>query len=359
MHRSLTPMFACPTCKKCDANLALHEFSDGQDGHVRDGALVCQSCRAWFPIDNELLELVPAELQDPATIQSLFGRFGQQMKTIGLMAPANVKLGAEYSEQVKQREHFDLYAESLIPGFADYTQSHFIKAASRRFYNIWGQKLEQTDKWILDIGCGTANSCFPFVDGHNMVGFDISKKVIRRDINESIKLGHRAKTTFFVGDGNFLAFKDNSFHCAQTFGSLHHMPAPAQTIREIHRVLVPNGKYFAVENNQSVFRGIFDLMMKIYPLWVEEAGAEPLISRKMVDDWCDGLPVRVSSETSIFLPPHLFNLFSQRTADLLVEFSDRILSRIPFFGKQGGQLIFLVEKNANTIEPAGTSRRSA
>lgn len=344
MLRALAPMFAYPSCKNTKAELNLHEFCEGVDGHVKDGLLICSSCKGWFPIDNELLELVPESLQDTETIQSLFSKYGSKFQALGLSTSKDLKPSEEFVEQIKQREHFDLYAESQIPGFADYTESRFIKAASRRFYHLWNQRLSKSDQWVLDIGCGTANSCFPFVGGHNMIGFDISKKVIRRDINESIRRGQRAKTTFFVGDGNFLAFKDNSFHCAQTFGSLHHMPAPAQTVSEIHRILVPKGKYFAVENNQSIFRGIFDLMMKIYPLWVEEAGAEPLISRKMVEDWCQGLPVKISSETSVFLPPHLFNLLSQSFADGLLDISDRILSKIPFFGKQGGQLIFLVEK---------------
>jgi ubiquinone/menaquinone biosynthesis C-methylase UbiE len=167
--------------------------------------------------------------------------------------------------------------------------------------------------------------------------------MIRRDIDAARSLGF-TDTTFFVGDGDHPPLKEQSFDYVHTVGALHHLPDPARTIKEIQRILVPGGMHFASENNRSMFRGIFDLLMKIHPLWIEEAGAEPTMSRKMFDDWCRTLPVTITSQTSIFLPPHLVNLFNVDVAERLVSWSDRFFSRVPIMRSHGGILFVTITK---------------
>lgn len=168
-----------------------------------------------------------------------------------------------------------------------------------------------------------------------------------------------ARTTFFVADGEFLSFKDESFAFVQTFGALHHLPNPAQAIKDIVRILQPGGIYFGVENNKTALRWIFDLMMKIKPLWVEEAGAEPLISGKMLRDWAAGLPAEVYCETSVFLPPHLFNMVRLVTARRLLDWSDRTCLHVPWLKSNGGQLVYYIRKSAAAADdgsPTGSMK---
>jgi SAM-dependent methyltransferase len=124
---------------------------------------------------------------------------------------------------------------------------------------------------------------------------------------------------------------------------LHHLPNPQEVVADIQRVLRPDGIHFAVENNKSAFRKIFDLLMMVWPLWVEEAGTQPLISRQMVADWTKGVPVIVESETSVFLPPQLVNLLG-KFAIPTIEYSDRLFSLIPIWKRHGGQLVFTIKK---------------
>ena len=341
MLKSLPPKLACPTCKDTNAAITCHLFNQGNDGHVKDGVLVCESCRAWYPIEDELLEFVPPALIDQNTAIPFSKRFAAQFAAAGINAAKGLQASTTttYAEQIKQREHFDDYAEGVFP---DYTKLRFLQAAVRRYIDLWKGKLPDSGAWILDIGCGTGLSTFPFAQKHTLIGFDISKSVIRRDIEEAKRRGCNARMTFFVGDGSFLAFKNASFDYAHTFGSLHHLPNPAVAVREIQRILVPGGIHFAVENNKSMFRGIFDWMMKIKPLWIEEAGAEPMISRAMVDEWCEGLPVEITSETSIFLPPHLVNLLPQRLANRSIVWSDWVFSSLPGLRRHGGYIVFTV-----------------
>lgn len=354
MLKSLTPKLACPTCRDPNIQLELHVFNEGADNHVRDGLLVCSGCRAWYPIEDELLELVVARFLDRDDLSSFVERFADQFAAAGVRP---VILGdqddteVDLEAQFKQREHFDLYAECGTPGFEDYTQSRFFKAGSKRYQTLWANKLKRRDSWLLDIGCGTGNNSFPYAEDHTVIGFDISKGMIRGDIEEARARGCGLKTTFFVGDGAFPPFKDASFDYVHTFGALHHLPNPAEAIRDIERILVPGGLYFAVENNLSVFRGIFDLLMKFYPLWIEEAGAEPLMSRRMIEDWCQGLPVRIITETSIFVPPQLINLFGQNVANKMVDWIDRFFSHLPLIKEHGGLLLFTIVK-ASAPPPA-------
>jgi hypothetical protein len=87
--------------------------------------------------------------------------------------------------------------------------------------------------------------------------------------------------------------------------------------------------------------------MKIKPLWVEEAGAEPLISGQMLRDWAVDLPVEVHCETSVFLPPHLFNMLGLRAARTLLDWSDRACLLVPWLKSNGGQLVYDMRKSAS------------
>ena len=96
----------------------------------------------------------------------------------------------------------------------------------------------------------------------------------------------------------------------------------------------------------TLFRPIFDLLMKLRPIWTEEAGKEPLISEAMVRDWVRGLPAKVTTVTTVFLPPHLFNLLGLPAARKAPGLTDAIFSRVPVLRGQGGEIIIEIEKAA-------------
>jgi SAM-dependent methyltransferase len=202
-----------------------------------------------------------------------------------------------------------------------------------------------------------------------VVGFDISKKLVRQAIERSRAEGTQASTTFLVGDGNMLPFVDNSFDYAMTYGVLHHLPDPGLSTARIIDILKPGGIFFGSENNQSIFRGLFDLMMKLKPLWTEEAGAEPLISRQMLRSWTAERHAKLSARTIVFLPPHLFNLLGHTLSNLLMGLSDRCAGVLPYFRHQGGLIVFEIQKDqtpgsstsprANLEPPTIESSRSA
>jgi len=341
MLRSLTPLLLCPTCRRPDGKMRLEEFRAGEDGHVSDGVLICSNCRTWYPIERDVLEFVPPTLFDDTDLSAFCNRYAERLDGLNLKKPA-ASSSELYVDQIKQREHFDLYAEGA-PGFSDYTTIPFIQATSTRYVRLAGTRLTDPGAWLLDIGCGTGALSSPLMKKCTVIAFDVSRKAVRRANEDARARGLLGTGTFFVGDGSYLPFVSSSFDHVNTLGALHHLPNPKEVIADIQRILKPGGVHFAIENNKSAFRKIFDLLMMIRPLWIEEAGTHPLISRQMVLDWTKGLPVRVDSETSVFLPPQLLNPLG-KFAIPAVELSDRLFSLIPIWNRHGGQLIFSITK---------------
>jgi 2-polyprenyl-3-methyl-5-hydroxy-6-metoxy-1,4-benzoquinol methylase len=321
--------------------MRLEEFRPGEDGHVSDGVLICSNCQTWYPIDRDVLEFVPPALFDAADLSAFYDRYADQLRALSLEKPA-ASSPELYADQIKQREHFDLYAEGA-PGFSDYTVIPFIRATTTRYTRLAGERLTDPDAWLLDIGCGVGALSFPLMNKCTVIAFDVSRKAVRRANEEARAKGLMKNGTFYVGDGSFLPFLNGSFDHVNTLGVLHHLPNPKQAIADIQRILKPGGVHFAIENNKSAFRRIFDLLMEVRPLWIEEAGTHPLISRQDVLDWTDGLPVRVECETSVFLPPQLLNPLG-RLATPVVELSDQLFSLIPIWNRHGGQIIFSITK---------------
>jgi SAM-dependent methyltransferase/uncharacterized protein YbaR (Trm112 family) len=347
MLRSLVPLLACPTCKHPDGVVRLEEFQPGEDGHVSDGVLICRNCGTWYPIERDVLEFVPPAMLYRDDLSAFCVRHADKLAALGLKQPP-LSGEEKYAEQIKQREHFDSYAEDK-PEFPDYTLIPFIRATATRYIKLARATWTDPKTLLLDIGCGTGIHSWPLMDRCTLAGFDVSKTAVRNATEGARSRGLMGKGTFFVGDGSFLPFVDNSFDRAITFGVLHHLPNPQEVVADIQRVLKPDGIHFAVENNKSAFRKVFDLLMMVWPLWVEEAGTQPLISRQMVADWTEGLPVVIGSETSVFLPPQLVNLLG-KLAIPAVEYSDRLFSLIPIWNRHGGQLVFTIKKSVHAMK---------
>jgi SAM-dependent methyltransferase/uncharacterized protein YbaR (Trm112 family) len=349
MLKTLVPLLACPTCGN-DRSLESQSFSADTDGHIQDGVLVCRCCGTWYSIDDGLLELVPRSLAEQDDLSAFSRRWKTRLDLLGLRPSAEPLSRRNFQAQLKQREHFDWYAENGDQSYCDYETTPFWKAVDAAAFGQWRPQIAQR-AWLLDVGCANGRSAFRLIDsGMNLVGFDISKKMVRQAIRRATREGRHSVTTFLVADGNAPPFAPSSFDFVLTYGVLHHLPDPAAACRQIQRILKPGGTYFGSENNKSVFRGLFDLLMKVVPLWTEEAGAEPLISRKMLDAWHTGLPAAIHSTTSVFLPPHLLNITGSRIAPRLLRISDKVASRIPLLRNQGGLIVFEIRKEGDSHE---------
>src|SRR5262249_26862248 len=98
------------------------------------------------------------------------------------------------------------------------------------------------------------------------------------------------------------------------------------------------------ENNTTVFRNVFDLLMKLAPLWHEEAGTQPLISAKHLQQWFAGSSMRVQCRSHVFVLPHLVNFLGLRWGGRLFRLTDRIGRLLPFLRNHGGLIMVRGEK---------------
>ena len=67
MLKALAPMLVCPTCLKLDGIFDAPRFYRGSicESHIRqNGVLICEDCHAWYPIEDDLLELMETSLLD-------------------------------------------------------------------------------------------------------------------------------------------------------------------------------------------------------------------------------------------------------------------------------------------------------
>jgi SAM-dependent methyltransferase len=329
-------------------------FRSGPRDTLGDGVTWCRDCHNWYPIENELLELLPPPLAYRDDKKRFWLNYERELRALDLgLKSADHKNGAPAEEQRKQQEHFDWYGSNDQQTYNSYEQMPFWKAVDASVFPSWRQQLKP-NSWLLDVGCAQGRATFNFADlPVNIVGLDISKVLIRQAITRYRRNPSRANVTFFVGDGANLPFTPGTFDYALIYGVLHHLPNPAQTCLQVARILRPGGLYFGCENNQTVFRKTFDLAMKLKSLWHEEAGAQPLISAKQLTAWFAGTSMNINCCSQVFVLPHAVNLLGQRWGAKLMNLTDRIGRVLPFVRKNGGLIMIHGQKlHEDSISPA-------
>lgn len=98
----------------------------------------------------------------------------------------------------------------------------------------------QKGEKIVDLGCGTGYYLFLLSNlGINLdlTGFDYDKKAIC----EAVELLYEKKIKFVTGDLHKIPFVDKSFDKAVMSEVLEHVEEDTQVLREIYRILKPNG----------------------------------------------------------------------------------------------------------------------
>jgi len=94
---------------------------------------------------------------------------------------------------------------------------------------------------VLEIGCGIGTDGAQFAQaGAEYTGVDLTEAAIGLARKRFALFGLRGE--FRVADAENLDFPDDSFDLVYSHGVLHHTPATARAVGEIHRVLRPGGR---------------------------------------------------------------------------------------------------------------------
>lgn len=333
IHKLQVPIIhilSCPNCHKGNLKIYIND------------AVTCSSCKSWFPIVNGVLELLPTPL---SYFQDRFKWFrahhGSKLKL-----SLDNKAYTHFNAQKQQQKHFDWYQKNSKQSYRSYEQSPFWKEVDMLTWEEWLPYLS-SGSLVLDVGCAQGRSSEPFIShGATVVGFDISKEMIKEAQKRFASYQHKEKAPyFFVGDATQFPFQDGVFDIVILHGVLHHLKRPEYVCREIARVLKPNGIYLGHENNKTPLRLFFDMLQRYFPAWYEQAGEEPMMNDRMFRQWFRYTNMNISTKSRVFIPPHLINLLPQSIGLFLLRWTDFLFQHIPPFSSWGGIILVKGEKS--------------
>ena len=120
---------------------------------------------------------------------------------------------------------------------------------------------------VLDVGIGTGKNIDYYNNEAEVTGIDFSKKMLEK-AKRKLKKSGRKNISLKLMDVENLKFRDNSFDYVTTSSVFCSVPNPIEGLKEIKRVLKPNGKLIMVEHVLSknkiiaFFENLFNPMVK-------------------------------------------------------------------------------------------------
>lgn len=300
------------------------------------GIVLCLSCRRWYLESNGVLELVSEKINWKEKRQ-FFDVHSKSFKRIGITEePGRYPENGGVRQKRKQAKFFDLFFEKERK---DYQESPFWKAEYALSLAPF-KKLIKKESLLVDAGCGEgACSFLLYKKGVTVIGFDISRHSVSQGNKMAREKGISDDVFFFVGDAEQPPLKSGVADHYVLFAVLHHVTDPAVTLKEASRVLKSGGNFFAHDNHDSKLRWLFDLLMRLSPLWHEEATDEPLFSGERIQGLVKPTPLVVETKSVVFLPPHFFNLFSASVAAKLLDLSNKFFCALPGLKNLGGIIL--------------------
>ena len=134
---------------------------------------------------------------------------------------------------------------------------------------------------VMDLGCGVGNSLDYFLRKNpnaRWVGLDIEKP-------PEVESRTRTAGEFHTFDGIHIPFDDNHFdliYCNQVFEHVRH---PSDLLKEVHRVLRPNGYFIGSASQLEPYHGhsLWNYTPYGFYLLLEEAGLQLVEIRPSID----------------------------------------------------------------------------
>src|SRR4030042_1832337 len=106
-------------------------------------------------------------------------------------------------------------------------------------------------KKVLEIGCGSGIYAVEFaLFGAKVTACDITDRAIKLT-KELAKEAEVELEVVQIQENKPLPFKDDSFDCVYSYGVLHHIPNIDDMMKEIFRVLKPDGQIMAMLYNKN------------------------------------------------------------------------------------------------------------
>lgn len=305
---------------------------------LADAVVSCRACRTWYRLEQGLLELLVPALRDHSRSRSFRQRFhsewdGWDRSDDGPRASAG---------DGHKLEQMAFYNEDALQYENKMLQLSFWKAFDRSYLQHI-ERFANGRGTMLEVGGGTGRISLPLAGAFDTVlSFDIAEAMVRTAMRKRDGDGERlSHLHYFVADAENIPVRSSCVDVAIFSGILHHVENPDIAVREVARTLVPGGRYMGSENNRSAFRPLFDALMRLKRLWNEKAHEEHfVITERELRRWTREAGLTSTVWTSVFAPPHLFNLASVELAEDFLKVTDSLARAIPWLRRQGGLVLF-------------------
>jgi ubiquinone/menaquinone biosynthesis C-methylase UbiE/uncharacterized protein YbaR (Trm112 family) len=328
----------CPACRKGDLETVPFE---SESGAIRNGIAACRSCPAWYRIEDWILELLVPSLRDQPAVERFRARFGSRWdgwRNGRDESPKAAPASADDEHKLGQKSFYD---EDALAYETQMLQLCFWKALDLKCQALIRRGVGSRAT-MVEIGGGIGRISLPLSGSFKTIlSFDISEAMVRTAVRKRESHGRSAENIhYFVADAENIPIGTERVDAAVMYGILHHLGSPAVCVREMARVLKPGGFFFALENNRSAFRAIFDLSMRVKKLWNEKAHEEHfIISHRELSQWFAETGLRPQISTSVFLPPHLLSRLSLAAAGRMLRRTDAFAGMVPWLKYQGGLIL--------------------
>lgn len=123
------------------------------------------------------------------------------------------------------------------------------------------------NSFVVDFATGTGRFAFEFAKKYptiSIVGLDFSEEMLKIASNRSLRFGYNVK--FIKADALHTPFRDNTFDIATISYGIRNIDSIEGCLKEMARVLKPNGKIAIVEfgTPKSWFKPIYRLYENLF-----------------------------------------------------------------------------------------------
>lgn len=322
-------------CIYCSGQLFNVSFFDDTPGS-ESGILSCPICKRWYPISEGIVEILPDDKID----WDFRERFHQKVKDQHHEEKVERALSFKFKSSNKSSKFG--FSERMVNVYDDIAvNTPFWEKVEAHFINKWLSIFKNIEKkeMMLEVGCGTGRTTEKFAEaGFHIVGLDITFGMIEKAQRKALKKGLISNILYIVADADHIPFSTDTFKGCIFSGFLHHVDNPIYTLKEMRRILIRGGLICGFDNHKSKVRWLFDILMKIFPLWKEEGGTHQTISIPMLYSWGKSAGINFNAVPYCYVPPHLYKLMSKRMADSIFDRTNSFFRSNNFLRKFGGLL---------------------
>lgn len=291
MNVSLMRTICCPLCK---SDLSLHrilaettsllspEARRGDDGTVldgesngviREGLLLCSSCRVWYPISSYIPVLLvfqtPFHAVFRAQQEAVLAAFPGYSPPNGEARPGERSIQSTFTD-----EWDDMHQDDLSFTYSD----DDLRALNEHVWLKWASRQKLMVRQVLNVGCGLGRESIAIanaLDGAEIVAVDLNFALLRSGPLFKTNRGlHLIIASLFQ-----LPLRGEAFDLVYTQGVIHHTFSTRKALEAIAQFVKPGGYLFVWVyglDDHLVRRGLAGALSRLS--YASERVLRPMIS---------------------------------------------------------------------------------